>query len=334
MIYLLFGEDELSLQETLTSIKNDVGPDELRDVNITKLNGDEVKYDELTATCDTVPFLSDKRLVIVEGLLGRLTQATSRAGGRDDSRQSKSSEWDGLLERLSAMPPTTVLVFVEGRLNTNSALVNKLRPLADVRSFPLPGRNDLRGWIADRAAKLRVDIEPGAVNTLAETIGNDVRVIDMELQKLALYRWGGKVRQQDVEDMVSYVKEASIFEAVDAALGGQTGRAIQLVHNILDAGRPPSYLITMIARQVRLLLLAKDLKQRRVPSVEMGQRLRLSGYPLRKTLEQESKFPYERLVYIHRKLLEADLSVKTSGVDEQLVLDMLIGELATSVSRA
>ena len=82
-----------------------------------------------------------------------------------------------------------------------------------------------------------------------------------------------------------------------------------------------------------MLLLAKDLKQRRVPSVEMGQRLRLSGFPLRKTLEQEPRFPYERLVYIHRKLLEADLSVKTGGVDDQLVLDMLIGELAAGVQR-
>ena len=86
----------------------------------------------------------------------------------------------------------------------------------------------------------------------------------------------------------------------------------------------------MIARQVRLLLLAKELKAQQVRPDEIGKRLSLSGYPLRKTLEQEARFTHERLANIHHRLLEADLSLKSTSTDEQLVLDLFIAEVATA----
>ena len=51
MIYLLYGEDEFSLRETLTSIKQSVEPPELRDVNTNVVKAAEVNYDELAAAC-------------------------------------------------------------------------------------------------------------------------------------------------------------------------------------------------------------------------------------------------------------------------------------------
>ena len=83
VIYLLYGQDEFSLRETLSSLKEDVGSAELRDLNITSLDGSQVSFDELAATCNTVPFLADKRLVIVEGLLSRFeSRAPSRGRAR------------------------------------------------------------------------------------------------------------------------------------------------------------------------------------------------------------------------------------------------------------
>ena len=98
---------------------------------------------------------------------------------------------------------------------------------------------------------------------------------------------------------------------------------------LLQSGRPPSYVLAMMARQVRLLILAKELRAERVPLDQQGKRLRLAGYPLRKTQDQERMFSAERLLDVHRKLLEADVMIKTTGTDEELVLDMLIAEVST-----
>ena len=334
MIHLLYGGDDLSLHEELSRMKEDVGPAELRDVNITVLEGRQVSFDQLAATCDTVPFLADKRMVILEGLLSMLEpRSPSRPGGRGGAPQQPTlGQWEALPEYLSRVPDTTELVFVEGLLSESNPLLARLRSLAQTRTFPVPTGSRLRQWIGQRAAKWGADIEPRAIDTLAETIGGNLRGIDLELQKLSLYRWGQKISQQDVQEMVGYVKEANIFAAVDAVIEGRPGHAIPLFHQILDSGRAPSYLITMMARQVRFLLLAKELKAQGVPSAQIGRELSLFGFPLRKTLEQEGRLTGPRLAQIHRKLLEADLSIKTGEADEQLVLDMLIAELAAAAA--
>ena len=176
-------------------------------------------------------------------------------------------------------------------------------------------------------------IEPSAISALVDAIGNDTRLVDMELQKLALYRSGSVIRRQDVEAMVSYVREANIFAAVDAALEGRAGVALRTAHQLMEEGRPPTYVITMLARQVRFLIIAKDLKGRGFAQDEIGRRLSISGYPLTKTMQQEGRFTAERLTEIHRILLEADLSIKTGAADEEMALDNLIVSLAATPQR-
>ena len=90
MIHLFFGGDDLALHEALSSMKKEVRPAELRDVNITVLQGHDVSPDQLLATCATVPFLAEKRMVIVEGLLSLFEVRTpSRTGTRTAPHNSR-----------------------------------------------------------------------------------------------------------------------------------------------------------------------------------------------------------------------------------------------------
>ena len=328
MIYLLYGEDSLSVEETLDSLRADAGPDELYDVNTTTMNGASVSLGELEAAFSAVPFMSDKRIVIVRDILA---QAERGRGGSARSR-SVEKEWADIGERLAHVPDSTELIFVDAVVSRGNPLLRAIRPLAQVQEFRLPSVREMPGWVRQRADRLGAAIEPSAISALVDAIGNDTRLVDMELRKLALYRsdgrsdgrTGGIIRRQDVEALVSYVREANIFAAVDAALEGRAGLALRLAHQLLDAGRPPSYVITMLARQARFLIVAKDLKARGFAQDEIGRRLSIRGYPLTKTMQQEGRFSAERLTEIHRRLIEADLSIKTGAADEDMALDTLI----------
>ena len=327
MIYLLYGEDTLSLDEKLAALRTLDAADDLYDVNSGVIEGASATLAELEGAWSAVPFLADKRIVVVRGLLARFEARRGRGGSRSRSK-SASKEWDGLADRLANVPPSTELIFVEGAITQNNPLFKAVRSHAEVHRFALPAARDMPKWIQARAETLGAPIHPAAVGALADAIGNDTRVVDMELRKLALYRSGATIRRQDVEAMVSYAREASIFAAVDAALEGRAGAALRLTHQLLDAGRPPTYLITMLARQVRFLILAKSLKAKGLQQAQIGSAMSLSGYPLTKTLQQEGRFTARRLADIHRRLIEADLSIKTGAADEQMALDTLIIALA------
>ena len=325
MIYLIYGDDSLSVEETLASLSANEGDDSLYDVNTTTLNGATVSLAELEAAWSTIPFLADKRVVVVRNLLVRMEQG--RGSGSSRSR-GMDGEWADIGERLAHVPDSTELIFVDAAVSRNNPLLRAIRPLAQAHEFRLPSVRDMPGWVRQRADRLGAAIEPSAISALVDAIGNDTRLVDMELQKLALYRSGGRsngmIRRQDVEAMVSYVREANIFAAVDAALEGRAGFALRLAHQLLDEGRSSTYVITMLARQVRFLIVAKDMKARGFHQDEIGRRLSIRGYPLTKTMQQEGRFSAERLTEIHRKLLEADLSIKTGAADEEMALDALI----------
>ena len=331
MIHILFGGDELSVSEAASLMKELVGTQELWDVNITTFAGPEVTFGELAATCDTVPFLAERRLVLVTGLLGMFELQPRRRSAGGGSRRSLG-EWEALTAYLPNVPDTTELVFVDGQLSRSNPLMAAIGPLAKVQTFPLPTGVGLVRWIQDRAAVHDALIDSPAARALAENVGPNTWAIDSELQKLSLFRYGESIRKQDVDEMVADVREASIFAAVDAVIEGRPGQAIRLVGRLMDSGRTLPSLLAMLARQVRLLLLAKDLRAQGVAEPQMGGRLSLSGYPLRKTLDQEKRFTHEQLAYIHESLVQLDLSAKTLPIDERVALETLIAELAGPVS--
>ena len=334
MKHLLYGDDSFTIRETISAMKENVGTPDLRDVNVSTFEASEVSFDELVATSSTVPFMADRRMVIVRGLLGTFEPGPAARSRSRPARNGESAlgEWERLAEYLPTVPETTDLVLVDGRLNRNNPLLRRIGRLVTVRMFPLPRGGELRAWVRDRASSKGMEVEPRAVDRLAETVGGDLDTLDSELEKLASYRPDGPVTEADVDELVSYTREANIFATVDAVVEGRSGPAIRLARQLLESGRPPSYLLAMLARQVRLLVLAKELKTDGVATSELGSRLKLSDYPLKKTLEQERRFTSDRLAQMHRRLLETDVEIKSGTVPEEIAVELLIADLCSTAA--
>lgn len=326
MIQLIYGEDVVSAEEALTEITRNTGPDDLRDINYTSFLAGELTPEQLSGAVFTIPFMSDFRVVVVKGLLTMFERA-GRSSRSAQSNRNPLGQWADLPDELSSIPPTTNLTFMDGALSRSNPMLRKLSPLSEAREFSLPRERDMPGWIMGRAKTIGVDLERHASATLAEAIGRQPRLIDTELRKLALYADGKAIVEDDVRQMVAYVREANIFQAVDAVIDGRTGAALRLITRIMDDGSPAAYILTMLARQARLLLMAKDMSTRGVPKEDIGRRLRLSGWVLNKTIQQERRMTQEYLAYFHERLIETDLALKTKPVPEQLAIEMLVADL-------
>lgn len=327
MIQLIYGEDIVSAEEALAEVSRASGPEDLRDINHTTFLAEDLTPPQLAAAVFTIPFMTDVRVVVVRGLLTTFERGARASRGARSARRDPLGPWADTIDQLSSIPPTTNLTFVDGALSKSNPMLRKLAPQSEAREFQLPRERDMPGWIMNRAKTLGVAIEPRASATLAEAIGRQPLLIDTELRKLALYANGRSVREEDVREMVAYVREANIFQAVDAVIDGKTGVALRLITRIMDDGSPAAYILTMLARQVRLLLMAKDMTERGEPREDIGRKLRLSGWVLNKTLQQERRMTQEYLEYFHERLVETDLTLKTKPIAEQLAIEMLVAEL-------
>lgn len=327
MLYILYGQDDFSLNQAVEKIKAGLGDREMVATSTTNLEGQHLTLGELRNKCNTAPFLSSHRLVIVDGLLGRFEVKQSKPRSGKGKSGNGLGEWEGLASCIKQMPETTVLMLVDGEVKGQNPLLKKLSPLAEVRTFPLLRGRDLKVWIQQRVRAEGGDITPQAVNLLAELIGGDLWAMNGEIQKLLLYSQERPISEDDVRQLVSHVQEANIFALVDAVAEGRTELAQRILHRLYYEGMAPIYILTMITRQFRLIAQARDLEPG-LSRLQIQDRLGLkSSYSLDKTLSQAKLYDFEGVKRAYDKLLETDLAIKTGKYSDKLALELLVTEL-------
>ncbi len=333
MFYILYGQDDFSLNRAVDRIKADLGEPQMLSVNTTRLDGQKLALRELKESCDTTPFLSSYRLVIVDGLLRRFDpQPGKRRFGKSAATKStnKLGEWEGLASYVKQMASTAVLILVDGKISGYNTLLKKLSPLAKVKTFPLLRGKGLTAWIQQRVAEEGGGIAPEAVNLLTELIGGNLWAMNNEILKLGLYAQGRSINEDDVRQLVDYAQEANIFALVDAIVVGQIETAQRMLHRLYQEGTPATYILAMITRQFRLIAQARELGSG-LSRQQIQDKLGLtSNYALDKTLNQAKLYDFEHIKRAYDKLLEADLAIKTGKYNDQLALELLVAELSTS----
>ncbi len=333
MFYILHGENEFTRSEALTDLKGKFGDPTWLTLNTSVLDGRKLTLDELQHACDAIPFFGDRRLVIVEGLLARLEPRGDELGDKPEH----NTLTDRLIAYLDRLPQTTRLVFLENKALSKGHPVLKYagklsKDQAYVREFEPLKKHEIGGWIQKRVKNKGGTIHPAAVAQLEAFLGNDLRLLDQEIEKLLTYTGGRAISETDVRLMVSSVREANIFEMVDAVAARDRRRALGLLHELLDDGQAPLYLLTMIVRQFRILMQLRELAAQGQGPEGIRARLGLHPFVVEKGLRQVRNFSLAQLDAIYDRLLETDAAIKTGRSDPVLALDLLVTAL-TEVPR-
>ena len=327
--YVFHGADEFTRAETLADFKRRLGPPDTVDLNTTLLNGRNLTLAELRHVCDAIPFLAEKRLIIVNGLL---MQLASRRGQELSAAQQEYLA--ALADYLPRLPETTRLVFIEDKPLPATHPILQLARQEErgyVKRFDPPKDRDLPRWVAQRVRKHGGEIEPEATHQLAAVVGSDLRLLDQEIVKLVTYVNAERpITKADVDGLVPYAQAAIVFDMVDA-LGQRDGRtAAQTLHRLLDAGEHPMGLLAMIVRQFRLLIQVKELRAGGATARDVAQALGLHPFPAGKLYNQSSHFSAGQLETVYRHLLDTDVAIKTGKIEPEVALDLLVAGLAAT----
>jgi DNA polymerase-3 subunit delta len=351
MFYLLHGDDEFTLREHVKTIRRQGNFEYNQDSHY----GGETPLATITATCDTLPFLTDNRLVVVYGLpkkrRGESSSAAPEAasapptadlenapasGKGGKAKKSKKSGKGGaetraafessLAETITHMPDSTVLVLLADEvLDAKSPLFKVAEQRGKIVQCMLPKGPAVENWIKKRAQATGISISPDAAALLANYIGNELRLLANELDKLATYAGSGAtITAQDVRKLSAHVQEARVFDLTDALAQRNRTQALDILHDLLSDGEPPLRLISTITTQVRSLLLVKELSQKGMRSSEIATTIGISPFVADKALRQVGKFTPTQLEGAYRQLLSTDAALKRSRLTPEMALDLLV----------
>lgn len=279
-IYLVGGADEFTIKESAAKLADKLAPKKAGEFGLEIIDGSASNQDEalkvlsrLREALNTVGlFGGGDKLVWLKNTDLLADNPTTRS----EAVKEALAELAELLK--GGLGDGVVLLISAIGCDRRKTLYKTIEKTGEVHFFEAleegKGESD-EGIEAFIQSKLRADgktMSADAVQAFRELVAPNLREIANELEKLFTYV--GKrpeIAKEDVRAICSASRQAVIWELTDALGARRASQAIIALENLLDAGEPPIGVLMMLVAQFRLMLLAKDLMQRKLITVRDGQ---------------------------------------------------------------
>jgi DNA polymerase III subunit delta len=338
-LLLAHGDDGFQLDQVVRAFAQRIGADDRVEI-VPAGSPDEAAIDRAGIEAGTVGLFGSHLAVLRQPLraAGRSTAATER-----------------LLSLVERLPDGAALAMVDVRPSRDAtkppALLARLESSVVTRGGTLEQRNaprraELQAWVRRHAEAIGVRIEPRAAAALADRVGGAVletdvergdqtRLADGELRKLATYAGDRPISVVDVEELVADARPASLFAITNAVDRRDAAAAARALERALAEGQPVLRIMAALAGRVSDLLVVRDLVSRRASPQEVARRAaRGNARMAQRLVEAAGRYQGHELEAMLRGLFEADLAIKTNAMQPEPAVSAWVGEFLIGTPRA
>ncbi len=307
-VVFLWGEESWLADEAINRIEAVVLDPETRAFNRQVFYGDEAEAQAVVTAAQTIPWLGSQRLVLLRG-----ADALPRSA-------------DPPLVAYCKQPsPSTCLLFVAQRAETNRPLFALLLKLPWAVRFRRLLPRELSTWIEQRTAASGCRMTAAAVAALIETVGNDLRLLANEIDKLVTFVGVGHVIEvESVTALTQDIREVTAFELARFLSAGDLAEALRAWGKLASSGEYPGLALGAIIHHVRQLWRIKLAQPGGASPERLARELNIPAFTVRRLSAQAATLEAAQLRQWLEALLEADQTLKRSGLPPQSVFERLI----------
>jgi DNA polymerase-3 subunit delta len=260
---------------------------------IEHLDGEEVSADRMREALQSLPFLTDRKLVVL----------------REPSKQKAFAE--AISEALTQVADSTDVIIYEPKLDKRSSYYKILKKETDFQDFTTLDTNGLSRWAVDYVKEKAGALIPSDAMFLINRIGPNQQLLQSELHKLLSY--DPKISRQTIELLVEPTPQSTVFELLDAAFNGRTGQAFALYKEQRALKVEPQAIIAMLAWQLHILAVVKAGGVRSAD--EIARLAKLNPFVVRKSQALTRKLDQAHLRLLIADLLQLDMQLKRTSLD-------------------
>ncbi len=329
-VYLLHGVETRLQEDLLRALRQACLEPGFEDFNYQVVDGETAVPHEVANHLSTAPVLGGRRMVVVRELP---CLEASRGGADAPGEPQAPPDEAGWVALVRAVPktasPAWVLIFTlrhpaDGRRRLYREIASRG---GVVDCFPLP-RGDIVRWLGRKARDAGKQLAPDAAEALVAMVGTDLSRLWQELQKAMDFAGeAGQVTVEHVRSVATRATSWQVFDLTDAVAERRGELALNILRDLMQAGEPPGRLLSLLARQVRLLLAAGDRAGRGLPPDRIAADLGLPPWVARQYLRQAARFRRRELVEAFEAMVEADLATKSGQREPGLALELVVARL-------
>lgn len=310
--YLLWGEEGFERDQCFSWLKKALMPVVGGDFNIDTFHGERFDLANFLAVYQAYPLLATHRLVVIK-----------------EAEKLVKDQLSGLETILLQPNETTSLIVLGEKIDMRRKWFQGLASQGVVCRFQTPYENKIPQWIKEQSNQMKVEIESQAVDLLTLYVGNHLRELRSELEKLVTFVGvGKKIQTEHVKQLVGNTRTINIFGFTDAVGKKEQKKAFQMLHGLLGQGEEAGRILAMVNRHIQLLLKTQAVLHNRTSKEETAKRIGVSPYFVGNYIDQARRLSPQLLWQSMSALLVADTALKTSGRrNHGAIMDLLIARL-------
>jgi DNA polymerase III subunit delta len=293
LINIFFG-DQYHVRRCLSDFLAGIG---LSGADIVKIEGENISEAVIKSEAMSVSLLATPRAILVENFL-----STKKIKLSDDF-YSFLNNYDNL----------NYILFLEEE-TVSSTLLKKINQ-ENIAVIDCVGKGSLSEWVIKEAKKQGIGLTKNQANLIENLLGHEIDFYRLqgELEKLATYEQA-QIDEHLIKKLYKKIDPtASIFSLTDAFGERKRANIIKALNDLTNEDGNSVYILSMIVRQFKNIILAKELKSKGLTDEEIAKKLSIHPFVAKKSVSQGSRYTLTDLKKIYSMLVAVDASIKTGG---------------------
>ena len=317
--YIFCGLDEELIKDGINLIVKRQIPEELKDLNLIRIDGMNTTFDDIMNACEIMPFMGDRKAVIVY-----------RANFLQEKSDSTGTKiYNEMKEYISNLPPYTILILYyllndkRDRPNKNKKLATIGKYLSIVHCDKLKKDKYLKK-VADVFKEKDKQIGRVELTYFCEKVQNNFDIIKREADKLISYCEGREIKKDDINLLILNSNEDDIFDLVELIAQKKIDKAIDIMKEILYKSDQHMLIISAIEKHFFRLYEIKLKIQKGKRVDELVAEYRLPQFICEKLVSQTSRFTEKQLSDLIKLCVKAETKLKSTGIDKTMEMEFLL----------
>lgn len=327
-VYLFYGEENYKKRLYRDQLKKLVTAG--NDMNYSYFEGNSIDFNAVYDSVVTLPFFSDKRLVVVENS-GKF-KSKAQKGAEEGDAEAKEESGDALLLKiLEELPDSTCLAFFEEAAAKNKKIYKLIKEKGTIVECGADTDGDVISWLSKGFAQAGKKANRGALQLLVDRVGTDYDKLRREYEKILGYIGDHpEVTTEDVLAISSEDVESKIFDMLGAMGRKDVKRVLEKYNDLLVNREHPLYILAMLRIQFRTLLQTAELRNKGYTTQDVARILKKRDFVIRNAEGYlRGGFKMKDVRDILEEISETDRKIKSGDLNEQVGVEMLLVKFST-----
>lgn len=320
MLYVLFGQEKFLLKKAANSLIKKAGAVDVPEFNFNEFGAD-AEIDKIADAVQALPLMAEKKCVVVSDF---------------NPDEKNAADLKKVNELLNDLSDTTVLIFyfptADSGAKPSAKWRNFLKLAAEkgmVTEFAKKDFGELSRRVIKEAEKKGCELSRRNAEMLVEYTGNELLQLMNEIQKLCAYANGAEITSDMIELLVAKNVDTTVFMLADSLAAGNYEKSYQLMKSLIESGEEPVAVLAALSSAYVDMMRVKAATQSGFSSSEPAKYGDYKGreFRLRKAERSAKNLTLDKLREILKVLLETDISLKSSKIAPQILLDLLIAKI-------